>query len=257
MTKVKLFFLAALAVVLLAGCSFDDNGPEDQQLYNVGDYYPDPEAVYRDGVLQSGTAAIGIVYWLRSPSKYSRYGSSGRIVSLDEAPDYLRWGSSGETGATYSGYGLANMVAVKSIDNTFSTYPVFAWVDQKNGAAGTTAYVPGATGIWYLPAVGELQQLLCFAAFRSGEEWGFLTIDDNKVWYPSFNPTWDSEIDLLRLNARLTSAGGTALDASTYWSSSGNYVNSAWGVSFSSGYTYVYNKTSEFKARCIMMFSSD
>ena len=257
MKKVNLLFLAALAVILLTGCKGDE--PETQQLYKVGDYYPDPKAVYSDGILQSGTAAIGIVYWLNTAAPdynaATKSGPSGKIVSLDEAPDYLGWGPSDvETGAISPTDGLANMAVVKRIDNTFSAYPAFAWVDQKNGAAGATTYASGTKEIWYLPAVAELQYLLCAAAGKPYETWSFQGSDNSDSYYPSFNPVWESVIDVSSFNAHLTAAGGVAFGANACWSATENFSLSAWYVSFPIGITSNLNKTSGIRARCVREF---
>ena len=260
MKRVNLFFLAALAIVLLAGCKGDE--PETQQLYKVGDYYPDPKAVYSDGVLQSGMAAIGIVYWLDTAApgykSATKSGPSGKIVSLDEAPDYLEWGHYDvETGAISYTDGRANMAVIKALDNTFSAYPAFAWVDQKNGVAGATAYASGAKGIWYLPAIAELQHLLCAVAGKPYETWGFQGSDNSDRYFPSFNPRDDVMIDLSDFNDKLISAGGVFLYY-YYWSSTEYNVPYVWLVSFVIGYTtndYIGYKTSaNSRVRCVREF---
>lgn len=56
--------------------------------YKVGDYYPDPTAVYQNGTLISGTAAVGLVFWLDNQSvgdhPYNKVSQHGRIVGLYE-----------------------------------------------------------------------------------------------------------------------------------------------------------------------------
>ena len=261
MKKVKLFFLAALAVILLTGCKGDE--PETQQLYKVGDYYPDPKAVYSDGELQSGTAAIGIVYWLDTAVQgyktATKSGPSGKIVSLDEVSNYLAWGPYGiETGATSPTDGLANMEVIKELDNTFSDYPAFAWVDQKNGAAGTTTYASGIKGIWYLPAVAEVQYLLCAVVGKSYETWGFQGSDDSGIYsyLPSFNQE-ANRIDLSSFNAKLTSVGVLPFSADGYRSATEVSASSTWNVYFDRGITdsnYKHNSNSSCRIRCVRAF---
>ena len=259
MKKVNLFFLAALAVILLTGCKGDE--PETQQLYKVGDYYPDPKAVYSDGVLKSGTAAIGIVYWLDTAApgykSATKGGPSGKIVSLDEG-NFLAWGPYGvEIGATSLTDGLANMAAVKRIDNTFSAYPAFAWVDQKNGVAGATTYASGDKGKWYLPAVAELQYLLCAAVGKPYETWGFQGGDDSGIYsyLPSFNQE-ANRIDLSSFNAKLTSEGVLPFSADGYWSSTEDNTSGAWLMDFYNGNTANYfSKTyNGIRVRCVREF---
>ena len=255
MKKVNLLFLAALAVILLAGCKDE---PENQLLYKVGDYYPDPNAVYSDGELQLGTAAIGIVFWLNTDAPgydaATKSGVSGKIVSLDEASDNLTWGPvEVETGTTSCFDGLANMSVIKELDNTFSAYPAFAWVDQKNGAAGATAYASGTKGIWYLPAVAELQYLVCAAAGEPCETWSFPDSDNDSSQNPSFNPI-RVVIDLSGLDDKLTSAGGVPLTAYSYWSSIEYNAYVAWLVSFIDGRADYNFKTTTKRVRCVMEF---
>lgn len=56
--------------------------------YKVGDYYPDPTAIYQNGMLISGTAAIGVVFWLNShvngDHPYDKVSQHGKIVGLYE-----------------------------------------------------------------------------------------------------------------------------------------------------------------------------
>ena len=254
MKRVNLFFLTALAVLMLVGCKGDE--PETQQLYKVGDYYPDPKAVYSDGVLQSGTAAIGIVYWLDTAAPgykaATKSGPSGKIVSLDEG-NFWAWGPYGvEIGATSLTDGLANMAVVKRIDNTFSAYPAFAWVDQKNGVAGATTYASGDKGKWYLPAVAELQYLLCAAAGKPYETWSFQGSGNSDSYTPNFYQ--GSGIDLSSFNAKLTSAGVLPFSAGTYWISS--EINSfiAWSMFFYNGFTNYNDKTTDRRVRCVREF---
>lgn len=58
--------------------------------YKVGDYYPDPTAIYENGVLISGTAAVGVVFWLDNQTvgdhPYDKVSQHGKIVGLYERP---------------------------------------------------------------------------------------------------------------------------------------------------------------------------
>ena len=226
--------------------------------YKVGDFYYYP--VYSDGMLQSDIAAIGMVYWLDTTAPdydaATKSGLSGKIVSLDHTPNALAWGpGEGSGGVNNMTDGLANMAIIKGLDNTFSNYPAFAWVDQKNGAAGATAYASGDTGIWYLPAVAELQYLLCAAAGKPHETWRFSESDNSGSRYPSFNLD-DASIDLSSFNVKLTSVGATALSTLNYWCSTEYDNNSnAWNVRFGNGNTNVGLKlNSSSRARAVRAF---
>lgn len=56
--------------------------------YKVGDYYPDPTAIYQNGTLISGTAAVGVVFWLDNQDvgdhPYDKASEHGKIVGLYE-----------------------------------------------------------------------------------------------------------------------------------------------------------------------------
>lgn len=63
-------------------------GGTAQKGYKVGDYYPDPTAIYQNGVLIKGTAAIGVVFWLDNQKvgdhPYDKVSEHGKIVGLYE-----------------------------------------------------------------------------------------------------------------------------------------------------------------------------
>lgn len=66
--------------------------------YKVGDYYPDPTAIYENGRLKSGTAAIGVVFWLDNQVNgdypYDKVSEHGKMVGLYEreaAPIDDKW----------------------------------------------------------------------------------------------------------------------------------------------------------------------
>lgn len=76
--------------------------------YKVGDYYPDPTAIYQNGVLISGTAAVGVVFWLDNQTvgehPYDKVSEHGKIVGLYERAvaiwDYGIWVT--DYGTTYN-----------------------------------------------------------------------------------------------------------------------------------------------------------
>ncbi len=59
-----------------------------QKGYKVGDYYPDPTAIYQNGVLISGMPAVGVVFWLSNQGTgnhpYDKVSVHGKIVGLYE-----------------------------------------------------------------------------------------------------------------------------------------------------------------------------
>ena len=102
-------------------------------VYKVGDYYD-------DGKKQ------GVVF------EVSASGKHGKIVSLTESADKLKWTSDMNEqkrliGANHMCNGAYNMMKVKQITGWREKYPAFAWcADLGEG--------------WYLPAIEELKWLM-------------------------------------------------------------------------------------------------
>ena len=178
-------------------------------IYQVGDPYPDAEN------------PIGIVF------ETSNGGRDGKIVSLDETQ--LKWSEKLiVTGATDPLNGRKNMntiaTYIASNSETWSVYPAFAWVHGKNDA--TTDYSdPDAKGVWYLPAIDELDVL--FLVYNKDRE--------------SFNGS-------------LTTAGGVLLSNPRYWSSSEATSGGAWFVPFGSGFRITTGKNVQGRVRCVSAF---
>lgn len=157
------------------GTSKQPVGGDAKVNYRIGDYYPDPFVVYnpqKKGEVLSGTAAIGIVFWLDKASygydPVKETGYKGKIMSLDvDDKNMFIWGPYITTGANDEEHGQINMIAVKKMDDTYAAYPGFAWVHEKN-PTGTT--YNEATGIWYLPAKNECVSL-CDAIKAGLDDW--------------------------------------------------------------------------------------
>ncbi len=191
--------------------------------WKVGDYYPDPNAVYAGGTLQSGTAAIGVVYWI-DPSD-SRHG---KVLGLKETIG--RWGVylkdesvdvTGIRSTTDGKTATRNLIAARKGETNFTTdYFIFNWIYQTMNSGIVD-------GVWYLPAMDELS-----------------------VLYSAYNTYGKSDF-----NDRLNAVGGDGLGDYYYWSSSENDSTSAWGVFFGGGNTYFGNKGfSGNSTRCILAF---
>lgn len=224
--------------------------------YKVGDYWPDPNAVYSGGMLVSGTAAQGVVYWLDKVAPgYDAGGGSGgtpmgvhgRVVSLDESAD-LRWDQNDDgddggyyrTDATSSQDGLQNMITVQTFisnnsgKNLEQHFPAFAWCDSKNGPVGTTTYSSGQTGVWYLPTRNDLNYLRI--AWNGG--------------------TGGTDVNGMRgtFNGWLTSAGGQPLETKRYWSSTEANRGVAWLLSFSNNLFSDIGKDQQYRVRAVLAF---
>lgn len=211
----------------------DNNPTEGGAGYKVGDYYPDPTAVYNGGSLVSGTAAIGIVFWV-DPAD-SRHG---KIVGLKEFTgvwaDNSFWNK--QTDATDRDNGLNNMQTIAGYigttvnDASWSNFPAFNWVHSMNDTNEDYSDTD-AKGVWYLPALNELQE------------------SDPNSLYNAY------AVDKAGFNLKLTSVGGTALSSNWYWSSLeyGNY--GAWFVDFNDGGSGGSEKLSfNVRARCVLSF---
>jgi len=193
--------------------------------WKVGDYYPDPKAVYSGGTLQSGTAAIGIVYWV-DPAD-SRHG---KVVSLDEAEDKKWAETSSFTGAADMNNGRVNMKAIYGLDNDFSDYPAFAWVHSKNSP--TQDYDnTDAKGIWYLPAGNELGNNDPSSLFQNMNTYG-----------------------RVNFNKKLTAANGTQLGNNYYWSSSEDSGDEILITNFLGGHNSISPKNLDLRVRAILTF---
>jgi hypothetical protein len=209
--------------------------------YKVGDYYPDPNVVYSSpGVVTSGTAATGVVFWV-DPAD-SRHG---KVVGLQEG-SHLAWAGSNVVGivdgstimvsgitteAIDNDSGLVNMQTItKLIENYYlpllwSYFPAFEWVHNMNDT-GEDYSDTSAKGVWYLPAQEELEALSNAKAM---------------------------------VNPGLTSVGGTALSNNIYWSSSEGSIDSyslfAYTVNFNDGNSSLEDKvTYTYRVRCVLAF---
>lgn len=107
-----------------------------QKGYKVGDYYPDPTAIYQNGVLVSGTPAVGVVFWLDNQVvgdyPYDKVSEHGKIVGLHEQ-------------------------AQNALDETWATnYGV-----TYNAGTG-----------WYMPLRADMDYLYCAYNGMNYETWG-------------------------------------------------------------------------------------
>jgi hypothetical protein len=170
--------------------------------YHICDYYPDPNVVYDNGVLISGTPPQGIVFWLDedAPGYIGKeyrtdgraIGSRGKIVGFQRSAP-MPYSTTDHTVELPMGAGLANMKIVQD-NGLFDAYAPFGYVHGLNPAE--TLYESDERGVWYLPAANELADL---------------------------NRTLD------RFNSQFVRAGVPGFDANDfYWSSS--KISSGYGV---------------------------
>lgn len=107
-------------------------------IYEVGDYYPDPNVDITDDV---AVAAIeGVVYEVTSD------GLHGKMVSLVEGTS-LQWNTTGAADNTEDeDNGANNLMIIMEKEPALSSYPAFAWC---------TSLGEG----WYIPAINEVVAL--------------------------------------------------------------------------------------------------
>lgn len=117
------------------------------QSYKVADLYP------------NDTDPVGVVY------SVSHNGTHGYVVSIDQSED-SEWytGLSYLDGATSETDGMANTsIIMREIESYPDYYPLFTVIKEKNLARYPNLtyedYVSGATDIWYLPSIAELEYL--------------------------------------------------------------------------------------------------
>lgn len=147
---------------------------------------------------QNGTPA-GIVYQINDGNP-----GTGRVVGLKQPETRLSWGPTGANNASNQTDGLANMAVIKTLDDDFSDYPAFAWVDALNGPAGMTTYTTGATGIWYLPARNEIGN------YTGGVLQAFINYGRDNF------------------NAVISTAGGAPLRQDMHWTSCSQSNDCSW-----------------------------
>ena len=105
-----------------------------------------PAKTYKVGDLYDENGKRGVVF------EVSADGRHGKIVSLDESGEILRWANDDfdswyeKIGAYSETNGAVNMAVVQRIPNWREKYPAFAWcADLGEG--------------WYLPAIDELKAI--------------------------------------------------------------------------------------------------
>lgn len=194
-----------------------EGGAEASQ-YAVGDYYPDPKAVYKNGELISGNPAIGVVYWIE-PHSGSKHG---KIVSIDQTS--LTWSVSLiKTGAEHSSYGIYNMRIIADYKD-WGSFPAFDWIHKKNKDTRIDYSNMYATGIWYFPAIDELYAM--YLAYKK----------------------YDT------LNKSIQDIAGDSFMPEKYYSSTGYSQFNADGVNFKTGEVGLHGKATKAYIRAILAF---
>lgn len=120
-----------------------------------------------------------------------------------------------------------------------------AWSDAASAAGSNNGtVVPGGTSGWFLPSVDQLGKICQgLASKKKGESvtTGFTTSDN-------------SDYTANYLNSVITAAGGTGLNASYYWTSTGVSDTNAWAFSFTNGKLNNRSKLNEARVRSAIAF---
>ncbi len=199
-------------------------GAASADKYAVGELWP------------SSDAPEGVVFWLDSSDgdydPVMKKGTKGKIMSLDEIQ--LTWGPQSLTGATDMNDGAVNMTLVEDLG--IAGYPAFKWCADKGGK-------------WYLPALNELEFILCSFNGKPAVTW-----DINSEGMPSWSPDTAAQN---AFNATLGDAGGDPLNKNNYyWTSTENAGNTDFAiyVEFADGWTTVSQKTDNMYVRAVAVF---
>lgn len=172
----------------------------------------------------SGKTLIGIVYEVNAD------GKSGKMVgvqipkedwnSFSNNEGQLRWSTENADVTTDSDNGRKNMAAIAAISDWESKYPAFAWAHSLN-TDNTVIYTDDATGVWYLPAIHELE-----------------AIYQAKVV----------------VNTSLTAASKNLLIDYNYFSSTQSDPNNASVVRFNNGKSFTFSKSIQNFVRVVRAF---
>mgnify|MGYP002520973363 CR=1 FL=1 len=195
-------------------------------------YYLFSDGTWEQGAVVAGKTCVGMIFYVNAD------GRTGKAVSLDEA-EQLSW--SGATMAIPAANdvmnGAANCAAIANVPGWESGFQAANWCASKSDDNLK----------WYLPAVDEMRQL--FAA-SCGLTWVEKDADTSKGqvnnWtgnsvtmaykdgQPDTNPYPEARATF---NANLAKAGGAALAADKYWTSTMMSADLVNFLSFEGGYS--------------------
>lgn len=200
--------------------------------YKIGDYYPNPNVDLSDPAQKEGI--MGVVFKIDPASSNDGgvTGTAGLIVSLQEEDtkvnameNGVRWGAVGITGANDRHDGRKNTESMKKLirggSRNWYEFPAYYWVvNVVNGG--------NPDGMWYLPAISELQYLYCAFNGATPVDW-----EIGKEGAPATDMTARAAF-----NKILTDAGGKVLSddlTGFYWTSREFYEESAYYMEFTFG----------------------
>ncbi len=193
-------------------------GGAEAEEYEIGDYYPDPKAVYENGILISGNPAIGVVYWIEPHSA----NKHGKIISIDQT--YVTWAAQFiATGAEHDSHGIYNMSTIAKYNN-WAGFPAFEWVHNKNKDTTIDYSNIYAVGVWYMPAIDELYAMYL------------------------------ANIKHETITTNLKNMGGDLFKKAIYSSSTGYSLYSADAVDFNTGAVKTHGKRTESYIRGVLAF---
>lgn len=191
----------------------------------VGDYYYKDDTWSSTYTNNASNPCIGIVYEVNADGKSGKIVGLTQINSIDQKP----WSTENiVTGATNTTDGRVNMTTIANLitsgSKSWDTYPAFKWVTEQNNNIGNW---DATTDKWYLPAKDELS-----AFYTAYDTYG----KDN-------------------FNAKITTAGGTALSNIYFYPSSTESSNTQYyHTQFDNGSTGTQDKINNNVVRCIRTF---
>ena len=191
----------------------------------VGDYYYEGGTWSSTYTYDASNPCIGIVYEVNADGKSGKIVGLTQIENIDQKP----WSKEKiVTGATNTTDGRVNMTTIANLitsgSKSWDTYPAFKWVTEQNNNTGNW---DATTDKWYLPAKDELS-----AFYTAYDTYG----KDN-------------------FNAKITTAGGTALSNIYFYPSSTESSNTQYyHTQFNNGSTGTQDKINNNVVRCIRTF---
>lgn len=195
-------------------------------------YYLFNDGTWEQGAIVPGKTCVGYIYYVNADNR------SGKAVSLDEQ-EQLMWSKAlaPVPEGTDVLDGMLNRSKITVLADWEENFPAEAWCVAKSDDRFE----------WYLPAVDELRQL--FAA-SCGLKWVESGADEANKEVNNWTGNSvtmvqkDGEPDIdpypterAAFNANLAKAGGTALSADKYWSSTLMSDEMATFLSFEGGYS--------------------
>ena len=157
------------------------------------------------------------------------------------AEDFGNCLSSSQTSEISTALGFKNGIACTStLTSDGHTHAAATAAASNNGTAAPT----GASG-WFMPSMGQWNLIVQGLASKKA---GSAVTTDLKEDIE--NDTYKAD----NLNSVITAAGGTGLEANSYWASTEETFVRAWAIYFTNGYATNYAKSVTYYVRSVIAF---